>query len=108
MDAKNHIVDKSRILVPKGTMEDFQRPNHPDFLTSEELKKAEYSGLRRNEMALTTEIWMLGDCVISITDEELSRNPQAINIAMEEVFALERVRPDTPQMRAFDIASGKG
>ena len=107
-DAKNHIVDKSRVLVPKGTLEDFKRPDHTDFMSSEELKKAGFSGLRRNNLAGQAEVWICGELTIAITDDELRRNPQAINIAMEDAFAVHRVRPDTPEMRAFDKATGKG
>lgn len=107
MDAKNRIVDRSRVLVPAGTMEDFKRPDHPDFMTASELKAIKFSGLRRNEMGLCSEVWMLGEAVITISDEELRRNPKAINIAMEDVFALERVMPDTEAVRDADRLLGK-
>ena len=102
MDAKNHIVDRSRIVIPEGTMEDFKRPNHPDFMTSSELAKAKFSGLRRNAIALQSEIWLLGDLVVAISDEELKRNPQAVNIAMQDIFQLDRVMPDTDAVRVYD------
>lgn len=102
MDAKNHVVDKSRIVIPEGTMEDFKRPNHTDFMTSTELKAARFSGMRRNEMARQSEVWIDGEMVIAISDEELKRNPQAMNIAMQDAFGMHRVMPDTDEVLAYD------
>ena len=32
-------------------MEDFKRPDHPDFMDSSELKKAKWSGIRNNSLS---------------------------------------------------------
>lgn len=102
MDAKNRIIDKSKIIIPEGTMEDFKRPNHNDFMTDSELRAAEFSGLRRNELACQSEVWLLGDKVVTISDAELRRNPMAVNIAMQDVFHLDRVMPDTDEVHRYD------
>lgn len=39
----------------------FKRPDHPDFHTSSELQKNQFSGVRQNNVAQEWEIWTLGD-----------------------------------------------
>lgn len=93
-DAKNHILDKSGIVIPQGTIEDFKRPDHPDFMTSAELAKIEFSGIRHNSISGNCEIWKMGNCTKMISKAEVLMDPDAINKAMEEVFALHDVMPD--------------
>lgn len=100
-DAKNFIVDKSKIQIPEGTMEDFKRPNHYDFMTTSELKKTTFSGLRHNSLADNAEIWILGRLERVITFPEVQLDPLAINKAWAEVFGLEEVMPDIPELRAY-------
>jgi len=102
-DAKNRIVDRSKIIIPEGTMEDFKRPNHLDFMTASELKAAKFSGLRHNSLTDDAEIWILGDLTRLITKAEVMQNPHAINQAMEEVFALHKVLPDIPELRQMEL-----
>ena len=83
------IFDKSKIEIPSGTMEDFNRPNHPDFMTSSELVKIEFTGIRHNSITNDCEIWILGNLERRITKEEVLMDDKAISKAYEEVFGLE-------------------
>ena len=40
---------------------DFKRPDHTDFMTSYELKKIGFSGIRNNELSGKIEIWVEGE-----------------------------------------------
>jgi len=94
-----HIVNKDSIFIPEGTIEDFKRPNHPDFMVSSELKKFKFNGIRSNAITNSAEIWVEGEMVKSVSIEDFNRDPLAMNKALEEVFALERALPDTPDVR---------
>lgn len=87
-DAKNHIVDKSKAAIPAGTMEDFKRPNHTDFMDVSELAKVKFSGLRHNSVTDEAEIWIDGECRKRISQLAISINPQAIEEALEGIFKL--------------------
>ena len=87
------IVDKSSIIIPDGTMEDFSRPNHNDFATTAELKEREFTGFRHNSITEACEIWLLGRCEASVSPEMVEINPHAIDDAYAEVFSLGEVRP---------------
>ncbi len=95
------IVDKSSIIIPQGTMEDFKRPDHPDFMTSSELKKADWSGIRHNSITQNCEIWLLGEMKASVSPEMVELNHHAIDEAYAEVFSLEEVRPDIPELKNY-------
>lgn len=95
------IVDKSSIIIPQGTMEDFKRPDHTDFATSSELKQQEWSGVRHNSMAETMEVWLLGELKKSITPEQLGQNLHALDEAVAEVFGLDEVRPYDATLIAY-------
>lgn len=82
------IFDKSKIVIPSGTIEDFKRPDHPDFMTALELAKIEFTGMRHNSLTDDCEIWILGNLERRITREEVKLNPTAISRAYEEVFGL--------------------
>lgn len=94
------IVNKDNIEIPVGTVEDFKRPNHPDFMDSSELKKIKFGGLRDNTLTGDKELWIEGEVVKAITANELRLNPHAVTDAMEEFFQTGRdVRPDIPELR---------
>lgn len=42
-------------------MEDFKRPNHTDFMTSSELSKIKFSGIRKNSISGCIEMWLEGE-----------------------------------------------
>lgn len=82
-------------------MEDFKRPNHSDFQVSSELKAKEFTGIRHNSITNQAEIWVLGNLEKTVSYEEVQLNPLAINQAMEEVFAVHEVMPNTTAARAY-------
>lgn len=101
------IVNKDSIIIPKGTMEDFKRPNHSDFMDSSELRKSKFSGIRHNTLIDSVEIWILGEVRRSISFPEVQFDPLAINKAYCDVFGLDDIAPDTEEMRAFNRSIGK-
>lgn len=94
------IVNREGIVIPQGTMEDFNRPNHADFMTHSELVKQGFSGLRHNCLNNDAEIWIEGEIQASVTELAISLDPDALNKAFEKVFALGDVMPDHAQARA--------
>lgn len=98
-ETKARVVDRSKLQVPAGTMEDFKRPNHNDFATAKELQERKFSGYRVNSITEDFEIWVLGFLKRKISKIELTQNPKAINEAFEQVFALVDVMPDTKEAR---------
>lgn len=101
------IVDKSQIIIPKGTMEDFNRPNHADFKDSSELRKDSFSGIRHNSITDSIEIWLLGRMEKSVGFNEVQLDPLAVNKAYADVFCLEEIAPDTEEMRGWNRMIGK-
>ena len=86
-DAKNVNVFAKR----NAKTENFKRPDHPDFRTAEEHKKAKFTGIRRNSIALRWEFWILGNIEKVVSFQELALNPKALNQAHVEVF---KMQPD--------------
>lgn len=93
--------NKDNLVAPAGEMDDFKRPDHPDFMDSAELRKIGWSGYRMNALTTDAEIWLKGEVKASISPQDLALNPQAINEAMADIFALDEAMPDTPQARAY-------
>lgn len=92
-----------------GEMEDFKRPSHPDFLTASELVAVKFSGMRHNSITDDAEIWIKGRVERRVSKAEVQLDPLAINKAIEEVFGLENVMPDSPAARQWEkIKSLKG
>lgn len=101
------IVNKDNIVIPSGTMEDFKRPNHPDFMLASELKAANFSGLRVNSISKDMELWVRGEKVKSISESDIGFDPQAINKAVAEYFGLDEVQPDVADLKRFRKATGQ-
>lgn len=72
--------------LPK-TREGFDRPNHPDWKDSSELKKDKFSGTRHNRITHEFEIWTLGDLRAHVP----VRDREACKKAYEDVFGLNKV-----------------
>lgn len=70
----------------KQQTENFKRPNHPDFWTTEECKKNKLSGIRQNKMMLQWEFWILGEVVRTVHFREVAADPYALTKAHLEVF----------------------
>lgn len=80
---------KSTIVFdPRARTESYKRPDHPDFMTSDELKKRGFSGLRSNSISNNIEIWIDGEVRKTLTYGELAVNPMAMSQAYEEIFGL--------------------
>lgn len=80
---------KSLVLFdPKAQTEEFKRPDHPDFMTSSELKAAKWSGVRQVQLTNCTEFWIEGECVKMVTQQDIKLNPKAIQLAHAELFGL--------------------
>lgn len=103
-ETKARVVDKTKHKIEEREIEDFKRPDHLDFMTTEELKKAEFTGYRQNSVSGNSEIWLMGELKASIGSYELDQDPQAINKAMQEIFMLDNVMPDTPVARLYGHA----
>jgi hypothetical protein len=66
--------------------EKFKRPNHPDFMTADELKKKEFSGVRHNTIGLRWEFWILGEIIKTVSFQEVAQDKFALTKAHTEVF----------------------
>lgn len=72
---------------------DSKTPDHPDFMTANELKKIEFSGLRVNSLSGDTEIWVLGEIRRIVDKKLLEEHPNAaITNAFEDIFGLHDVQ----------------
>lgn len=65
---------------------EFKRPDHPDFQTSSELKKAEWTGVRQNEISREWEFWIVGEIKKRIPEAEAF--PDVLTAAHIELFGL--------------------
>jgi hypothetical protein len=72
-------------------MEDFKRPNHNDFATSEELKSRNFTGIRHNSITNEQELWVEGHIKLAMNVELLRRDPQSWHRKYEEIFSLHHV-----------------
>lgn len=92
-------------------VEAFVRPDHYDFMDTAELTKTNFTGYRTNGLTQYCEIWLKGTLRMSISPQQLKANPAILNQALEDVFCLNKVMPDTPMARmaeALEIAKGEG
>ena len=64
----------------------FKRPNHVDFMTTEEHKKNKTTGVRKNDMTMEFEFWVLGEIRKKVHFLTLKNNPKALEEAHMEVF----------------------
>ena len=83
------IIVKGRSKAPAGTMEDFQRPSHPDFLDSSELKKMEFSGIRENSITSEVEIWTVGDLRFHMSKALAEQKPEIFAEAYGRIFQID-------------------
>ena len=76
---------------------DSKRPDHPDFMDTNELKKREFSGIRYNSLSEQLEIWRDGEIAKIILASQLKQAEDMnalIAIAMEDVFGIPDVAID--------------
>jgi hypothetical protein len=74
-------------------MEDFKRPNHPDFMDSSELAKLGFTGLRNNSLTNYAEVWI--DGVKKLEMPAHSYGTAEWNKAYAELFGLHNVETVT-------------
>lgn len=80
----NNIIKK----VSTWESENFKRPNHPDFMTSSELKAAQWTGVRQNEISREWEFWIVGEIKARIPEAEAT--PQKLHDTHIELFGLRK------------------
>lgn len=68
--------------------EEMKRPNHPDFMTTAELKSSKFSGVRQVKLTGDTEFWIDGELKKVVAPWETIADPDAIKKAHLELFAL--------------------
>lgn len=66
--------------------ENFKRPDHPDFMTSSELKQIGFTGIRQNNLAVQWEFWVLGNVEKTVSFQDVARDSLALTRAHMEVF----------------------
>ena len=75
--------------IIKGVQEheaEFKRPDHPDFMLSSELKAAEFTGVRQNEISREWEFWIVGEIKARVPETEAT--PQKLHDTHLELFAM--------------------
>lgn len=91
-----------------GSDFDSKRPDHPDFMDANELKKLGFSGLRHNQLSNQMEIWVCGNIAKVIPqklmDQAVDKNA-VIAMALEEVFgiydvAIEGMQPEREEQES--------
>lgn len=86
------IIIKGQTDIPVGEMDDFKRPDHPDFMVSSELKKEGWSGIRHNSLADSMEIWVEGELRGSMDRRTVALYPEKWEALYAVVFGLTDVK----------------
>jgi len=81
----------ANIISSISKSEEFKRPNHTDFMTSSELKKDKFSGVRHNSISDMQEIWILGTLSGSMAISEIAISPEKWEALYRDVFGLTHV-----------------
>lgn len=69
-----------------------RRPDHTDFMTTAELKKIEFTGMRQNNMALQWEFWILGEMRKSVSFATVASDKFALTKAHRELFHMKPIK----------------
>ena len=72
-------------------MEDFKRPNHPDFMTSGELRAKKFNGIRSNSLTEDIECWIEGEVVVCSSKLARTINPNDFEEKYAEYFGFHKV-----------------
>jgi len=84
------IIIKGKTPTPQGEMsQDFQRPNHPDFMSGSELTKIEFSGIRENSITGDVEIWTAGDLRFHMDKKLAEKYPEKFAEAYGRIFQID-------------------
>lgn len=92
-----NIIIKGKSKIPVGTMEDFQRPDHTDFMDASELRKIKFSGIRNNTIGMCTEIWINGDMTSSMLNMVIKADPKIWEDMIARTFYCHNVSLESPQ-----------
>lgn len=65
-----------------------KRPDHPDFLTSAELKAKEWSGVRLNSLIDTYEFWICGEIKKTVSAVGVAADYRVLEKAHVELFGI--------------------
>lgn len=76
-------------------MDNFKRPNHPDFMDSSELAKIEFTGVRHNSLSHYQEMWVLGKKVFELPATEVQTNPEKWNAMFADFFGCKHVETES-------------
>ena len=71
-----------------GKTEGYQRPDHPDFWTSKELKEKEWTGVRQNEITRCFEFWIVGELRREVREEDVQKDNGLLGRIHLELFAM--------------------
>lgn len=74
------------IIVHNNPTGSERRPDHYDFMTSSELKRAEFSGMRQNQLAMQWELWLVGEIKGTVSFEAAAKDHLAVTRMHAEVF----------------------
>lgn len=74
--------------LSKQKTEEEKRPNHPKFMTSSELAKIEWSGVRENKISGEYEFWILGEIKERVSGMAVAADPGILERKHRELFAL--------------------
>ena len=77
-------------FIEEKRLEDFKRPNHPDFMDSSELKKEKWSGIRNNSLTEDLECWIEGEVVVVSSKLARSINPNDFEQKYAEYFGFHK------------------
>lgn len=72
-------------------MEDFKRPDHPDFMDSIELSRIGFSGIRSNSLTHYMEIWIDGVRRFEMSIADYQNNPEKFQKEYADLFGLHNV-----------------
>ena len=74
-----------------GKTEEFQRPDHYDFMDSRELEAAKFSGSRHSTLSNQVEVWIEGEMLLARDYNWIRGNPNQWAELYSEALALKQV-----------------
>lgn len=72
--------------IKKQFSGEMHRPDHTDFMTSSEFAATKRSGIRDNELGRQFEMWIVGECVFTVTYSEAIIDQDAWGKKSREYF----------------------
>ena len=78
-------------------IENFKRPDHPDFMDSSELARMKFSGMRHNSISDYIELWIEGEKKLEMLSSVYRSQPELWAREYSAVFGLKEVEIVTPK-----------